>query len=121
MSTHFLKAGMIVASMAVLVLEGCSAPVGAPPPRFADSRVSRDLVLVLPSAVAMEHPEALAEYAPDASRRDVALGVGAMTGDLGPAYYQGEVPPSIEDVRWFYLSCEPRRVTYFSRGSRHWR
>lgn len=103
--------------LAPLALASCTAPPAPQvPPRFSDSRTRNDLTLVLPSAFCVADPETLAEYSADSGRRDAALGVGAMTGDLGTAYYRGEVPPSIEDARWFYLSCNPRRVLYFQPG-----
>ena len=107
--------------LAPLALAACSAPVTAPPPRFADARPSRELVLVLPAQAALDHPESLAEYSADDGRRDVALGVGTMTRDLGPAYYTGETAPALEDVRWLYLDRDARRVMYFPRSHRRWR
>lgn len=100
--------------LAPLALASCTAPPASQiPPRLSDYRPRQDLTLVLPAAICVADPESFAEYSADVGRRDAALGVGAMTGVLGPAYYQGEVPPSIEDARWFYLSCNPRRVLYF--------
>lgn len=96
-----------------LSLAACSAPVAAPPPKFADARASRDLVLVLPALVAQTTPGALAEESGDFARRDGALGLAATRGELGPAYYQGEPVVSLEEARWLYLNQDARRVIYF--------
>ena len=96
-----------------LALAACSAPVGAPPPKFAGARSSRDLDLVLPTLVAQTTPGAMAEATGDYGRRDGELGLAATRGDLGPAYYQGEPVVSLEEARWLYLNQDARRVIYF--------
>ena len=54
-----------------------------------------------------------AEYA----RRDRALAVGTLDGDLAaPAFYDGEQPPNLWETRRLYLDRDPRRVLYFQPG-----
>lgn len=111
MGPNTLRLALILA--APLALAACSAPPAAPlPPRMAEARPRQDLNLVLPSAFCNANPASYAEYSADAYRRDTALSVGTLTAELGPAYYQGEVPPSLEDARWLNLSCNPRRMLY---------
>lgn len=118
----------LVLAAGCFALAGCSAPVSAPPPRFVASdaytrgaaRSTSSAALVLPSPVTVSDPDSFSEYNSDWSRRDGSLAVGTLTGNLTPAYYEGERVPRLEDARWLYLSDNPRRTTYFTDRAR-WR
>lgn len=102
----------------VLAAGGCSTTSSAwreSPGRATEARpIHGDARLVLPATVAADQPENLAEYNFESVRRDGALAVGSLDGPLGVGYYQGERVPSLDEVRWIYLSDDPRRVTYYS-------
>ena len=103
-------------------LVGCSAPLAAQAPRFhrvlSDHDAADASRLILPADIVLTDPVTAlgTEYA----RRDRALAVGTLDGDLAvPAFYEGEVPPNLWETRRLYLDQDPRRVLYFQSGYNH--
>ncbi len=118
-TNRIIQTGSGLALLALCGLAGCSAPSTEQAPRFTGLRPSASdqdaSRLVLSSDIVLSDPDS--GWGLEASRRDRALAVGLLDGDLAvPAFYEGEIPPNLWETRRLYLDRDPRHVLYFQPG-----